>query len=177
MKIALVGYSRSGKDTVGKMFREYIGMARQVSFGHELKARFHDAFPEVPAEPKPRELYEKFGKLARDIDPDFWVKCADDYIKFWEGFGYHNFTLTDLRQENEEAWARKNGFILIEVWSPLGQRKARSVGDTNFEYVNNSEKYLHRIACDYTIYNTKDLDFLKKQVQYVMELIEGDVTK
>lgn len=177
MKIALVGYARSGKDTVGWMMKKHLEHAKLVSFGSELRDRFHTAFPEVPKEPKPRDLYEKFGKLGRAIDPDLWIDYTENSIRLWEFFGYTDFILTDLRQKNEEEWARKNGFILVEVFATDEDRKFRSLNDAEFQLVNNSEKYLDRIKCDHLIFNVGDRDHLKEQVLSVINAIQGESKK
>lgn len=181
MKIALVGYARSGKDTVGEMMQDYLelnghGHTVLMGFGDALKDRFHDAFPDVPEDPKPREGYERFGQLGRDLDNYIWIKALEKDMNLCE-LSYSNVIVTDLRQPNEEKWARENGFIFVGVWAYPNDREKRSSNDSTFEIVNKSEEKLHEINLDYTIYNIDSLDFLKTQVINVIEeVLESEKT-
>jgi hypothetical protein len=173
VNIALVGMARTGKNTVADMIRDYLelnghGHTRLMSFGEELKTRFHDAFPEIPEIPKPRDGYEMFGKLGRHFDENIWVKALSLEMSGWKGL-YQNFIITDLRQPNEERWAKENNFILIDVWSNLEDRRKRSQNDSNFTPINKSELKLHEIECSYRINNTDGLDYLQEQVETIMK--------
>jgi hypothetical protein len=175
IRIALMGYARSGKDTVAEFITDYLepkghGYTRRMAFGDVLKARFHDAFPEIPEDPKPREGYEKFGQLGRDLKPTMWIDSLAVELAGWTGL-YKNFVISDLRQPNEAQWCRENGFIIIQVWSPDKMREVRSGNDTTFNSVNTSEKNLHLIDSDYTIYNITNLEDLEEQVEEVLEAI------
>lgn len=175
MRIALLGYARSGKGEVAKLISQWLvlngdGMARTLSFGEELKKRFHEAFPEIPKEPKPRLGYEKFAKLARDFDEDFWVKCLDWKHKLL-GEIYDNFTIDDLRQSNEAEWCRTNGFHIVYVQADPHLRKERSANDTEWVAINESEKEIGIIGEDYVIVNSGSMEELAQEVYNIMEEI------
>jgi dephospho-CoA kinase len=175
IKIALKGYARSGKDTVAEIIQDYLetnghGYTRKLAFGDELRARFHDAFPEIAENPKPREGYEQFGKLGRELDQNIWVKAVAVEMSSWEEL-FQNFVISDLRQVNEADWCRENGFVIVEVWSPESLRKYRSGQDTKFIPVNESEERLHEIETDYKIFNLYDFDSLEEQVRLIVEAI------
>lgn len=173
MKIGIVGYSRTGKDTVALMIRDYFysyghGKTKQLAFGDELKRRFFQAFPEAKHGNKPREAYENFGELGRGIDKDFWIKPVEQELNWYYGI-YENFVISDIRQPNEAKWALENGFILIKVWSPEEIRRERSKGDSNWTAVNPSEKHLESIKCSHVVWNMYDLENTKEQVEFIIE--------
>jgi dephospho-CoA kinase len=173
MKIGLVGYSRTGKDTVGQMIGKYLlenehGKTKRLAFGDDLKERFFQAFPEAHNGKKPREGYEIFGELGRSIDADMWIRPVEYSVNLYSGI-YENFVITDIRQMNEAKWATENGFTLIKVWSPEELRKERSKGDTNWIAVNPSERKLDRIKCDHIVWNMWDLENTKEQVEFILE--------
>lgn len=170
MKIALVGYSRSGKDTVAQMIQDEIKSCIPLAFGDSMKTLFHDLFPDIPEEPKPRDLYENFAQSMREFDEDVWVRKVEKKMS-----GYRknfNFIITDVRQPNEARWARENGFTLVEVWSPLGFRIQRSEFDSEFAAVTKSEEFLHDIKCDYTIKNHGSLEELKERVNGLITVLK-----
>lgn len=173
MKIALMGYARSGKGEVAKLINDWLimngeGIVRTLSFGEELKTRFHEAFPEIPADPKPRLGYEKFAKLGRDFDEDFWVKCLNWKYKLL-GEIYNNFTIDDLRQSNEAEWCRANGFHIVYVQANSKLREERSAGDTEWVAVNVSEREIVTIEPDYVLVNSGSLEDLAREVHQLME--------
>lgn len=172
MKIGIVGYTRSGKDTVGELMFEYLikhGKTRKLALGDSLSQRFYEAFPEAKTDKKPREWFETFGELGRQIDKNLWINSLSLEIRTWSGFGYENFIVTDIRQPNEAKWARENGFTLVSVLCPPKIRQKRSKDDTNWQPVNHSERFLHEIETYYGIVNDSDLKDLQNQVNYIME--------
>jgi dephospho-CoA kinase len=173
MKIGLVGYARTGKDTICQMIEDYFrvyghGRTKQLAFGDELKRRFFTAFPEAKHGNKPREAYEKFGELGRHINKNFWINPVKDELTLMSNF-YENFVVTDCRQPNEAQFLKDNGFILIKVWTPEHIRKERSNGDTNWKPVNDSERLLNDIKCDHIIFNMFDIENTKDQLIYIIE--------
>lgn len=168
-----MGYARSGKNTVAQMIAEHSkGSTRELAFGEELKSRFHLAFPEIPHEPKPREGYELFGKLGRELDPDFWVNALT--IGLMASHNIDNIVITDLRQPNEAEWCRRNGFKIVYVSTATSLRKERSVGDSHFYEVNVSEKEIENIEYDYLIANNGSLESLEQQVLGLIALEGGN---
>lgn len=173
MKIALVGYARTGKDTVCQMIQDYLqanghGNTKRLAFADEMKNRLYEAFPELYLGKKPREIYETFGELGRSIDSEMWIRPVSYELKLYNGI-YENFVITDVRQPNEAKWARENGFTFIKVWCPPNTRKERAKGDYTWKAVNPSEDELHIIQTDYIIFNMFDFENLKDQVKFIIE--------
>lgn len=165
MKIALMGYARSGKDTVANMIKEELGKVWTVAFGDELKVQFHKTF-DIPADPKPRDGYEKFGQALREIDPAIWIKPVQGLVKFieanWRG---RHIVITDLRQVNEAKWVKENGFTIVYIHADPHVRQARAVGDKEWHSINSSEAEIWMIDYDYCIWNEADENNLRIQVK------------
>lgn len=173
MKIGLVGYARTGKDTVYMMISEYLktnghGDTKRLAFGDELKERFFQAFPEAHNGKKPRNSYEIFGELGRKINPEIWIRAVEYQMNLYS-YWCENFVITDVRQPNEAKWAKDNGFILIKVWSPEEKRRERSKDDSNWISVNPSERHLDSIKCEHVVWNMWDLENTKEQIEFILE--------
>lgn len=166
MKIALMAYARSGKDEIYNIIKEYSeatngGKVVRLAFGDALRHYAHE-ITDVPTDPKPRWLYEQFGKFMRLLDKDVWVKQLDKTYRQAMESGYKNFVITDLRQPNEYEWAKENGFTIVFVACDEVTRKERSQGDTNWVAVNPSETEIVNLVPDYSIWNGGSLDTLIK---------------
>lgn len=178
LKIALMGYARSGKDTVFSLIQKHsTKYAWRLAFGDQLRFHVHRLCPDLPTDPKPREAYEIFGKAMRDIDQDFWVKELDYVYKNMSN-DLHirdlNVVITDLRQPNELKWCRENGFKIVYVHAHPIARQKRSVTDSKWAEINESEKYIRDMHRDCSIANNGSLESLEKQVVYMLEHFRGD---
>jgi dephospho-CoA kinase len=180
IKIALTGKLRSGKDTVANHL--YIRHSfNRVAFGDALKKNAHATFPWVSEFSKPRSLYQQFGQLMRQIEPDVWVKHAERAVKGAIDFNVHTgaekvgVVITDLRQPNEYEWARANGFTIIRVTAPDEDRlfRAKLAGDdfAEADLEHETESHIDSFESDFDIVNDKDLDDLKYKIDAIMEAI------
>jgi dephospho-CoA kinase len=181
IKIALTGKIRSGKSTVSNHL--YIQHSfNEVAFGDALKKNAHATFPWVSEFSKPRALYQQFGQLMRQIDPDVWVKHAERAVKGAIDFNVHTgsekvcVVITDLRQPNEYEWARANGFTLIRVTAPDEDRiwRAKLSGDdfNEADLEHETESHIDGFAVDYEIVNDGSLDDLKSKIDEIMEALK-----
>jgi dephospho-CoA kinase len=182
VKIALTGKLRSGKDTVANHL--YIRHSfNRVAFGDALKKNAHATFPWIYEWNKPRALYQQFGQLMRQIEPDVWVKHAEQAVKGAIDFNVHTgsgkvgVVITDLRQPNEYEWTKANGFTLIRVTAPDEDRIARAkiAGDdfNEADLEHETESYIDSFDCDYEIVNAGSLDELKAQIDTIVAQING----
>jgi dephospho-CoA kinase len=180
VKIALTGKMRSGKDTVANHL--YIRHSfNRVAFGDALKKNAHATFPWVSEFSKPRALYQQFGQLMRQIEPDVWVKHAEQAVKGAIDFNVHTgaekvgVVISDLRQPNEYEWARANGYTVIRVTAPDEDRlfRAKLAGDsfTETDLEHETESHIDGFTVDYEIHNDGSLDDLKRKVDEIMEEI------
>jgi dephospho-CoA kinase len=182
VKIALTGKLRSGKDTAANHI--YIRHSfNRVAFGDALKKNAHATFPWVSEFSKPRELYQQFGQLMRQIEPDVWIKHAERAVKgaidanVNIGAGKVGVVITDLRQPNEYEWARENGFTIIRVTAPDEDRlwRAKLAGDdfTEADLEHETESHIDGFSVDYTVENNGTIDGLKAQVDAIIAKING----
>lgn len=178
-KIALTGQMRAGKDEIAKHLLIMHGFTR-VAFGDELKRLAHEAFPDVSEFSKPRALYQQFGQLLREIDPDIWVRHVERQVEalincngqFQDHVG---IVITDLRQPNEYEWARANGFTIVKVTAPRDVRieRAQSLSDA-FELnhlTHETESHIEGFTVDYEIANDGTVEDLWAKVDEMINAI------
>jgi dephospho-CoA kinase len=182
VKLALCGRLRSGKDTVGNHL--YIRHSfNQVAFGDALKKNAHAAFPWIYDFNKPRALYQAYGQLMREIDPDVWIRHAEQAVKGAIDFRVNTgadkvgVVITDLRQPNEYEWARANGFTIIRVTAPDEDRISRAIaaGDnfTAHDLTHETELAIDSFEVDHEVINDGTVDDLKAQVDEILAQING----
>jgi dephospho-CoA kinase len=180
VKIALTGKMRSGKDTVANHL--YIRHSfNRVAFGDALKKNAHATFPWVSEFSKPRALYQNFGQLMRQIEPDVWIKHAERAVKGAIDFNVNTgaekigVVITDLRQPNEYDWCRNNGYTIIRVTAPDEDRllRAKLAGDdfTEADLEHETESHIDGFTVDFEIHNDGSVDDLKRKVDEILEAI------
>lgn len=177
MKIALMGYSRSGKDSVAEIIRRKMPVV-PIAFADTLKDSFHEMFPNIPRDPKPRMEYEKYGQAMRDIDADVWIHKVANRVRWNEVFdaeyGTDNgIVITDLRKPNEADWCRANGFKIVNVTAHTYLRRERAAGETEFRSVLPSEEELWMIDYDCLIPNNYGHVELERNVDHILNEIRG----
>jgi dephospho-CoA kinase len=180
IKIALTGKLRSGKDTVGNHLYIKYGFDR-IAFGDALKKNAHATFPWVSEFSKPRALYQQFGQLMREIEPDVWIKHAEQAVKGAIDFRVNTgaeqigIVLTDVRQQNEVDWCRANGFTLIRVTAPDEDRIARAIAAnddfTVLDLTHETELAIDTFEVDHEAINDGTVDDLKRKIDEIMEAI------
>ena len=181
IKIALTGKMRSGKDTVAVHLAFEHGFEYPIAFGDKLKRTFHELFPWVSAQSKPREGYQRFGQLIRkEFDEDVWVKHLASTVEFLEDSRKtRGIVITDLRQPNEYEWCHANGFIIVRVTAPdeLRIARAKAAGD-NFsadDLAHETERHVDRFEVDYEIANDGTVDELTAKVDEIIDDIKRKV--
>jgi dephospho-CoA kinase len=182
VKIALTGKLRAGKDELAHHLYIRHGFDR-VAFGDALKKNAHATFPWVSEFSKPRALYQSYGQLMRQIDPDVWIKHAERAVKGAIDFRVNTgaeqigVVITDLRQPNEYEWARNNGYTIIRVTAPDEDRIARAkiAGDdfNEADLEHETESHIDSFDCDYEIHNYGSIDDLKAQIDTILAQING----
>jgi dephospho-CoA kinase len=180
IKIALTGKLRAGKDELARHLYIKYGFNR-IAFGDALKHNAHETFPWISQSSKPRALYQKFGQLMREIDPDVWIKHAERAVNGAIDFRVNTgaervgVVVTDLRQGNEWYWAKDNGFTIIRVTAPDEVRIGRAIaaGDDFCEndLEHETEKAIDGFAVDFDVVNDGSVDDLKRKIDEIMEAI------
>lgn len=165
LKIALVGKMRSGKDTVADILQKEYKFNR-IAFGDKLKELAHMIFPHVPLDPKPRELY-LFMNVMREFYEDVWVyHLANTYNSIKNNS--HGIVITDVRQQNELDWCKKNGFTILKVVCDdiIRLERIKASGDAHKEeyLTHNTESSVDQLEFDDWIDNSGNLEDLREQV-------------
>ena len=169
LKIALVGKMRSGKDTVADILQKEYKFNR-IAFGDKLKELAHMIFPHVPLDPKPRELY-LFMNTMREFHEDVWVyHLANTYNSIKNNS--HGIVITDVRQQNELDWCKKNGFTILKVVCDdvIRLERIKASGDVHKEeyLTHNTESSVDQLEFDDWIDNSGNLEDLHEQVVTVL---------
>lgn len=196
-RIALTGKMRSGKSLIASHLFVSHGYSR-VSFGDSLKYYADQIFPhftegitetceifggeKVVGRRKPRALYQTFGQMMREIDPNIWLYHAEQALEIEEGYrSTKGIVIDDLRQPNEEAWARDNGFTIIRVNANEDTRlaRARALGD-DFkaeDLRHETEMHIDDIEADYDVWSDgsgpEGVADIERQIDEIMAKIKG----
>lgn len=121
--IALAGYARCGKDTICHA----LGWQR-AAFADALKADIAPVLAKLPAHEKSqiRPLLVEYGRTARSLDPDYWLKRIDLPL---DG----DVCVTDCRYLNEANFVIGLGGRVIRVHrkgiGPANDEEARTLAE------------------------------------------------
>lgn len=181
IRIALTGKLRAGKSVAATHLYLRHGF-QVVSFGEKLKQAADDLLGDSDAYPteyiergapcpltgertkvkrKPRRLYQDFGQAMRELDPDIWVRHAESMVDYYAQFrDTRGIVIDDLRQPNEEKWARENGFSIVRISANEDTRiaRAKAAGDefSEEDLRHPTEQYIDDFEADYEIWNDDD---------------------
>jgi hypothetical protein len=168
--ICLAGASGAGKDTLGSLLAEAHGYQR-VALADPLKVTMMGLFglsreqlwgearnvPDARLGRAPRELYQRFGQVCVELDPEVWLRPFRERVESLRREG-GRVVCTDLRTPREFEVAREMGAVLWLVVRPgagapgaLGQH-ATERGVAAFE-----ASRFHRV-----LHNTDTLEHLRQ---------------
>jgi hypothetical protein len=128
--ICLAGISGAGKDTVGEFLVRHHGFER-VAIADPMKATLMTLFQLSPGQlwgegrnlvdsrlgRSPRELYQRFGQVCVELDPEVWIRPFRMRVESMLGEG-SRVVCTDLRTTAEWRAARTLGATLWLVERP-----------------------------------------------------------
>lgn len=136
LKIAFIGPMRSGKSEAARYLAETYDFER-VSFGDHLRYCVETVWGVNETGVKPRAQLQQLGQLARQFDPDVWVKpLAAKVFQLTAGNANRerqvSVVIDDLRQPNEYEWCKANGFTIVRLVIDPGAQKERieALGET-----------------------------------------------
>ena len=169
MRIALTGWVRSGKDSVGNYLVTRYGFTR-YALGDGIRLVCRLLYPDVVAKGKPRYLYQAVGQGMRCIDTNVWIKYMARNI---ERDGLDDVVITDVRQPNEVDMLRRAGFFIVRVNADHRTRIKRMVacGDV-FEMADlnhDTEMHIENFDVDYEIFNNGDMEGLYQQINRLLK--------
>lgn len=129
LKIAFIGPMRSGKSEAARYLAETYDFER-VSFGDHLRYCVETVWGVNETGVKPRAQLQQLGQLARQFDPDVWVKpLAAKVFQLTAGNDIRerqvSVVIDDLRQPNEYEWCKANGFTIVRIVIDPGAQKER----------------------------------------------------
>jgi hypothetical protein len=170
--ICLCGRSGAGKDTVGEHLEREHGFQR-VAVAQRLKRTVAELFdldrPHLWGDLRdvvhprlrrtPRELYQRFGDLCRDLDPEVWIRGWMVEVNRAREAG-RRVVCTDVRTEHEIAAARTIGATIWIVRRP----GAGAPGVAGEHFTETRVVGLDDATFDRRIDNSGDLAFLYAQV-------------
>ena len=114
----IVGFS--GKMIVGKTTSSNYLIEKgfvKLSFADKIKEIAKNYFGwDGAKDEKGRKLLQSIGDVGRSYDPDIWIRYVDHQVQSLENFDKVNqFTIDDIRFENEIKWIEKNNGIVIKI--------------------------------------------------------------
>ncbi|PEM64437.1 hypothetical protein [Bacillus toyonensis] len=183
-KIALIGKTRSGKDSVCEILTELGFPIQRIAFGDAMKAMYHLAHPNVPRSPKPIAEYIRYGTAEREKDSEVFVRPTMSKLWFEQALDKGNdrtrsYVFTDVRQSNELAAVKEAGFKIVRVFASEEARVARMIAngeEVSKEILNaHTETYMDDYKEDYLLVNNWTREELKRQVvELVYKLISEE---
>lgn len=175
--VGFTGRAGSGKDTAANYLKQKYPF-KSVAFADPIRAGMramigledkHFAHPDkevvLPELGKsPRQMMQTLGtEWGRvTVNEDIWLILAGKKIQEFHEQGY-GAIITDVRFENEAAWVRKNGGLIVHV--------LRDTAGT--PHVHASEAGVKASAIDYIIYNNRTLEDLYANVETMYQYAKG----
>lgn len=136
LKIAFIGPMRSGKSEAARYLAETYDFEK-VSFGDHLRYCVETVWGVNETGVKPRAQLQQLGQLARQFDPDVWVKpLAAKVFQLTAGNANRerqvSVVIDDLRQPNEYEWCKASGFTIVRLVIDQEAQKHRieALGET-----------------------------------------------
>lgn len=139
--VGLVGYAKSGKDTIAALMTEYIRVAFADALKSDILKIFQDTIPAGysmdtwMSENKEvlRPLLVEYGRAKRAFNPMYWVeRAARERMLLGRTKG--RFVFTDVRYPNEVAWL--TGMLNARIFrifrdsnQPANAEEAKSITD------------------------------------------------
>ena|SRR5690625_727416 len=186
-RIILTGKLRSGKSTVSTYLANEYGF-HVMAFGDVLKRTADELFVGsdvykferigtdefTPICRKPRRLYQDYGTALRALDPNVWIRQVERSLPVWENMrSVNGIVVDDLRQLNEEKWAKANGFTVIRINADEDTRlrRATEAGDTFSadDLRHATEHHVDNVEADYDVWNDGEgTDGLERKIDEIM---------
>lgn len=185
MVIGLTGYAQSGKDTAARHLIENYGFTR-VAFADKLREAMYTLNPEIKTGwvkrerlqdivddvgwenaklgyPEVRRLLQVFGtEVGRMMfGENVWVDvAAKDIVER----NLDNVVLTDVRFQNEAAWVKSQGGIIVRI-------NRSGVGPVNGHI---SDSGIDAMSVDFVVPNDGTIEALYAGLDDVMRLVASE---
>lgn len=179
--IGLVGGAGSGKDTLASMIQD-LTKARTTAIADELRALTSRLYHLSPGHfdrdlkdvaiphlgRSPRDLLCSVGDALGDTFGDlFLIARVMEQVHLELHKGHQApFVITDVRYEHEAAEIRAWGEQVTGIRAFLVRISGRNPG----YHAHRSEQQWDKVAVDLEVDNTGDLDDLRRQAEYLVNL-------
>lgn len=166
------GRKRVGKNALGDILVEEYGFA-QMAFADPLRQMLQVLpMPSEYREDKKLETIPEYGKSYTElmqtlgtqwgremVHDQLWINVAMQRVKLFEGLGYNNVVITDVRYENEARMIHDMGGGIIHL---MGNRGVVAND-------HSSESTLPPQYLDYVMVNNGTIEDLKHEAFRLME--------
>ena len=183
LKISFFSEMRGGKDTASKHFIDLIqrdSSSRpcvKLAYGDELKRLYHEIFGFDESLAKDRDGYQWFGQTMRARMGDIWIRHLNKTMT--QSPSAHTF-ISDMRQPNEYKDLKRQGFLMVRIWTPENTRieRMREAGEeVNLDFLRHeTESHIDDFDYDALIINDGTLEQLYEKIEKLYEEIkEGNL--
>lgn len=172
--INISGKAQHGKDTTALILKEKLeSKNKKVIITHYADLLKYEAKQffnwDGNKDEKGRQILQYMGTdVIRKINPGYWVNFIKEFMSMFEN-EWDYVIIPDCRFPNEiEAWG-------IDNWFNIAVRIIRDnfISNLTPEQLNHpSETALDDYEFDYYIFNSDDINYLNKEVDYLVEWLE-----
>lgn len=170
MRLALVGYRRTGKDTVGEILVRDYGYTKR-SVGSIVKDDLDPLITQHLGFSSHTEVDEQKERIRPVLEE--WALANNDSIlqRFYDGLPEQHVVNTRLQTLPEaQRWAANGGrFFIIErlAEQPISEFEKRTVGAA-IDWLIEEAEHLTAI-----VYNARDKHFLAREVHHALIELQG----
>ena len=172
--INISGKAQHGKDTTALILKKKLeSKNKKVIITHYADLLKYEAKQffnwDGNKDERGRQILQYIGTdVIRKINPGYWVNFIKEFMSMFEN-EWDYVIIPDCRFPNEiEAWG-------IDSWSNIAVRVIRDnfISNLTPEQLNHpSETALDDYEFDYYIFNSDGMDYLNKEVDYLIEWLE-----
>lgn len=172
--INISGKAQHGKDTCALILKEKLeSKNKKVIITHYADLLKYEAKQffnwDGNKDEKGRQILQYMGTdVIRKINPGYWVNFIKEFMSMFEN-EWDYVIIPDCRFPNEiEVWG-------IDNWPNVSVRIIRDnfISNLTSEQLNHpSETALDDYEFDYYIFNSDDINYLNKEVDYLVEWLE-----
>ena len=130
--VGLVGYSKTGKDTLAGMLTEYRRIAFADALKHEVTKMLAAVGVNVDIWGEDKEQYRDlliyWGRKRREQDPNYWLKkVVFEILRNPD----ERFIVTDVRYPNEARWILEHEGEILNIerpgYKPVSEEEAITI--------------------------------------------------
>ena len=180
MHIAICGYIASGKSTLAQYLSQKFN-GTVVSFGTPVKLHISELFsldflikfynlPKDTTTYKPRKLYQYYGCMMRNFDPDVFVRYLFNHLP-----SNNTIIIDDLRRMNEYLECKRHNFIVIKlkVSKEVQEERIKKIYENYQEQLdslnNEAESEIDIVPADFEVESNEET--IPKVLEYLKNIV------